>query len=84
MAVSTVFLGLSAEPESRSDKVLKYVSPFHGIFSVCMFMTMTTMFLKGSGDSGINIGVLAPMAWYVIFFPIPFCSYLRFKRADKM
>jgi hypothetical protein len=82
MALSTIFLGLSVE--RGSDKVLKFVSLFHGIFSVCMFMPMTTLFLKGFGDSGINFGVIALMSWCVIFFPIPFCSYRRFKRAEKM
>lgn len=81
MAFSTFFLGLSVEPENKADKVLKTMSMLHGIFVVCIFMPMTSLFTSGfEGDSAAGMGALMLAVWCVIFFPIAFCSYLRFKR----
>lgn len=83
MALSTIFLGLSIEPETKSDNILRWTSLIHGIFVVCIFIPMTSLFLGNSGNSGLNKGAIALMTWCVIFFPIAFCSFLRFKNAKK-
>lgn len=76
MAISTFFVGLSITPRNTVDRALKILLLIHGIFFLCMFLPMTSMFL---GETmSLNIGSLALMGWCIIFFPIGVLFCLRF------
>lgn len=84
MALSTLFLGLSVETKNKEDKILRTVSLLHGCFTVCMILPMTSMFLGGFEGGAANMGALMLAVWCLIFFPIPLCSWLRFKKAENL
>ena len=79
MALSTFFIGLSINPNSKVDKWLKYLMIIHGVFFIsCFIMPMTGMFLKmSSGGDGLG-GRLALVAWCVYFLPIGVLAYRHF------
>lgn len=71
MALSTFFLGLSIQTDSRTDKWLKALMMLHGgFFFGCFIMPMTGMFVS-MADGGTNIGGIVALAiWCVYFLPI--------------
>ena len=79
MALSTFFIGLSINPNSRADKWLKYLMMVHGVFFVgCFFMPMTGIFTNmASGETG-NEGTIALLGWCVYFLPIGVLAYRHF------
>lgn len=82
MALSTFFLGLSMQPQSRADKWLKALMMLHGVFFIsCFFMPMTGMFTKMANGSGGNGGTMALLFWCAYFFPVGVLSYRYFDRA---
>ena len=79
MALSTFFMGLSVQADSRADKWMKALMMIHGVFFFsCFIMPMTGVFSDMS-DGGTNIGgVVALVAWCVYFFPIGILAYRHF------
>ena len=82
MALSTFFIGLSINPESKLDKWLKYLMMVHGVFFIsCLIMPMTGMFTgMASGKAG-NGGTVALLGWCGYFLPVGVLAYRHFKRA---
>lgn len=79
MALSTFFLGLSVQADSRADKWLKALMMLHGgFFFGCFIMPMTGMFVS-MADGGTNIGGTVALAiWCVYFLPIGVLAYRHF------
>lgn len=78
MALSTFFVGLTIEPIDKINKALKYLLLIHGVFIVCIFLPMTSMFLGNKGNA--TTGTIALMFWCMMFFPIAVLFAKRFKR----
>lgn len=83
MALSTFFIGLSINPNSKTDKWLKCLMMVHGIFFIgCFIMPMTGVFTSmASGDAG-NGGTIALLGWCVYFLPIGVLAYRHFQKAQ--
>lgn len=81
MALSTFFIGLSINPNSKSDKWLKYLMIVHGVFFIgCFIMPMTGVFTgMASGESG-NGGTIALLGWCVYFLPVGVLAYKHFQK----
>lgn len=79
MALSTFFLGLSIQTDSRTDKWLKALMMLHGgFFFGCFIMPMTGMFVS-MADGETNIGGTVALAiWCVYFLPIGVLAYRHF------
>ena len=79
LALSTFFIGLSIQAESKSDRWLKRLLMIHGVFFFgCFIMPMTGAF-RSMSDGGTNTGgVIALVFWCVYFFPIGILSYKHF------
>ena len=82
MALSTFFIGLSINPNSKADKWLKCLMMVHGIFFIgCFVMPMTGVFTRmASGEAG-NAGTIALLAWCAYFLPIGVLAYKHFQKA---
>lgn len=82
MALSTFFIGLSINPNSKADKWLKYLMMVHGIFFIsCLIMPITGVFTSmASGDAG-NGATIALLGWCVYFLPIGVLTYRHFQKA---
>lgn len=82
MALSTFFLGLSINPNSKMDKWLKYLMMVHGVFFIsCFIMPMTGMFTgMASGEPG-NGGTIALLGWCAYFLPVGVLAYRHFQKA---
>ena len=82
MALSTFFIGLSINPNSKADKWLKYLMIIHGVFFIsCFIMPMTGVFTSmASGDAGDG-GTIALLGWCVYFLPIGILAYRHFQKA---
>lgn len=80
MALSTFFMGLSVQADSKADRWLKALMMIHGVFFFsCFIMPMTGVFL-GVSDGGTNIGgVVALVAWCAYFLPIGILAYRHFR-----
>lgn len=78
LAISTFFVGLTIEVKDKKDKALKLLLLIHGIFVVCIFLPMTSLFISDN-NSG-NSGIIALMAWCLIFISIPILFYNKFKK----
>ena len=78
MALSTFFIGLSINPNSKMDKWLKYLMMVHGVFFIsCFVMPMTGMFAgMASGEAGN--GTIALLGWCVYFLPVGVLAYKHF------
>lgn len=83
MALSTFFIGLSINPNSKADKWLKYLMIVHGVFFIgCFIMPMTGVFTSmASGESG-NGGTIALLGWCAYFLPIGVLAYKHFQKAQ--
>lgn len=84
MALSTFFVGLSINPQTKTEKFLRNNLLIHGLFVVAMFMPMTSLFLGETSSSGLSMGALALAIWCIIFIPIGICSFLRFKNSKNL
>ncbi len=82
LAISTFFVGLTIEVKNRNDKILKLLLLFHGIFAVCIFLPMTSLFIADN-NSG-NSGIFALMAWCLIFISIPILFYKKIKESKEL
>lgn len=82
MALSTFFIGLSINPNSKMDKWLKYLMMAHGVFFIsCFIMPMTGMFAgMASGEAG-NGGTIALLGWCAYFLPVGVLAYKHFEKA---
>lgn len=71
MSLSTFFMGLSVQADSKADKWMRALMVIHGVFFFgCFILPMTGMFVSMS-DGKTNIGgVAALVAWCVYFLPI--------------
>lgn len=83
MALSTFFIGLSMNPNSKADKWLKYLMMVHGVFFIsCFIMPMTGVFTDmASGEAG-NGGTIALLGWCAYFLPIGVLAYRHFQRGQ--
>ncbi len=79
MALSTFFIGLSIQPDSKADKWMKYLMMIHGIFFIsCFIMPMTGVFTNmASGENG-NGGTIALLFWCAYFLPIGVLAFWHF------
>ena len=79
MALSTFFMGLSVQADSKADKWMKALMVVHGgFFFGCFIMPMTGVFISMS-EGGTNIGgVAALVAWCAYFLPIGILAYRHF------
>lgn len=82
MALSTFFIGLSINPNSKADKWLKCLMMVHGIFFIgCFVMPVTGVFTSmASGEAG-NGGTIALLGWCAYFLPIGVLAYKHFQKA---
>ena len=81
MALSTFFIGLSIQADSRADKWLKCLMMLHGIFFIgCFILPMTGIFTSmASGEKSIS-GTIALLFWCAYFIPIAILSYKHFEK----
>ena len=79
MALSTFFMGLSVQADSKADKWMKALMMIHGVFFFgCFIMPMTDVFISMS-DGRTNIGgTVALVAWCAYFLPIGVLAYRHF------
>jgi len=82
MALSTFFLGLSVQGESKEDKWMKALMMIHGLFFFsCFFLPMTGMFSHmAEGETSME-GTVALVLWCGYFLPIGILAYRHFERA---
>ena len=81
MALSTVFMGLSVQADSKADKWMKALMVLHGSFFFgCFIMTMTGVFVSLSDGRTSIGGTAALVAWCAYFLPIGFLAYKHFGR----
>ena len=83
MALSTFFIGLSINPNSKADKWLKYLMIIHGVFFIsCFIMPMTGMFTSMANGEAGNGGTIALLGWCAYFLPIGVLAYKHFQKAQ--
>jgi len=75
LAVSTFFIGLTLQTETKADKALKILLTLHGVFSVCMLVPILPLPATNQG----NGGTIALIFWCLFFMPICVLSALHFK-----
>ena len=81
MALSTFFIGLSMNPNSKADKWLKYLMMVHGVFFIsCFIMPMTGVFTDMASEEAGNGGTIALLGWCAYFIPIGVLAYRHFQR----
>ncbi|MBO4559735.1 MAG: hypothetical protein J5712_06585 [Lachnospiraceae bacterium] len=89
MALSTFFIGLSMEAETKADKWLRGLLLVHGIFFIsCVFMPLTGVFAHmGDGDhydaSPMGGGVIALIIWCIYFLPIGILAFIHFGKKNR-
>ena len=83
MALSTFFIGLSVQADSKADKWMKALMVIHGgFFFGCFIMPMTGVFSSMS-DGRTNIGGAAALAaWCAYFLPIGILAYRHFGKVN--
>ena len=83
MALSTFFIGLSINSNSKRDKWLKYLMMVHGIFFIsCFTMPMTGIF-TGMENGEIGSGGTIPLlCWCAYFLPVGVLSYKHFQKVQ--
>lgn len=80
MALSTFFIGLTIEGDSRQDKALKMLLQVHGIFFTgCFILPMAGIFVNPDGTASAG-GIAALECWCLYFLPIGILSFLHFKQ----
>ncbi len=83
MALSTFFIGLSINPNSKMDKWLKYLMMVHGVFFIsCFIMPMTGIFTGMAGGEAGNGGTIALLGWCAYFLPVGVLAYKHFQKAQ--
>jgi len=81
MALSTFFMGLSVQADSKADKWMKALMVLHGSFFFgCFIMPMTGVFVSLSDGRTSIGGTAALVAWCVYFLPIGLLAYKHFGR----
>ena len=81
MALSTFFIGLTINAETKADRALKVLLLIHGVFFLsCLIMPITGIFANSDGSTSSG-GVIALEIWCLYFLPISILSALHFKRA---
>ncbi|MCM1153767.1 MAG: hypothetical protein NC314_09790 [Roseburia sp.] len=84
MALSTFFVGLTIDTETKVDKWLKYLMLVHGVFFFsCFIMPMTGIFSSMSDGENSRGGVIALECWCVYFTPIGILSFIHFRKSNK-
>ncbi len=83
MALSTFFLGLSVQGESKEDKWMKALMMIHGLFFFsCFFLPMTGMFSRmAEGETSMG-GTVALVLWCGYFLPIGILAYRHFGKKN--
>ena len=84
MALSTFFISLSINPNSKKDKWLKYLMMVHGLFFIgCFLLPMIGMFTgMADGEAGHG-GTIALLGWCAYFLPIGVLSYGHFQKVPS-
>ena len=83
MALSTFFIGLSIEPDSKVDKWLKYLMILHGVFFIgCFIMPMTGIFTSMENGEAGNGGTIALLGWRVYFLPVGILACKHFQKTQ--
>lgn len=79
MALSTFFMGLSVQADSKADRWMKVLMLIHGVFFFsCFIMPMTGVFI-GMSDEETNVGgIVALVSWCIYFLPIGVLAYRHF------
>ena len=81
MALSTFFMGLSVQADSKADKWMKALMVLHGSFFFgCFIMPMTGVFVSLSDGRTSIGGTAALVAWCAYFLPIGLLAYKHFGR----
>ena len=81
MALSTFFMGLSVQADSKADKWMKALMVLHGSFFFgCFIMPMTGVFVSLSDGRRSIGGTAALVAWCAYFLPIGLLAYKHFGR----
>ena len=84
MALSTFFLGLSMEPDGKTDKWLRALLLIHGVFFLsCFVMPMTGMFKGLANSDGGSGGTVALIFWCAYFLPVGVLSFLHFRKQGR-
>ena len=78
LAVSTFFVGLSLQAETKIDKALKILLTLHGVFFVCMLVPILPLPATNQGKAG----TVALICWCAYFLPICVLSSLHFAKLD--
>lgn len=79
MALSTFFMGLSIQADSRADKWLKTLMMIHGVFFFSCFIMPITGVFSGMSDGKANPGGAAALvAWCAYFLPIGVLAWRHF------
>lgn len=82
MALSTFFIGLSIQAESKPDLWLKRLMILHGVFFLsCFLMPMTGMFTHMSDGKNGSGGGIALLFWCIYFIPVGILSYMHFNKS---
>lgn len=83
MALSTFFIGLSIEPDSKVDKWLKYLMILHGVFFIgCFIMPMTGIFTSMANGEAGNGGTIALLGWCAYFLPVGILACKHFQKTQ--
>lgn len=83
MALSTFFIGLSIEPDSKVDKWLKYLMILHGVFFIgCFIMPMTGIFTSMENGEVGNGGTIALLGWCAYFLPVGILACKHFQKTQ--
>lgn len=83
MALSTFFIGLSIEPDSKVDKWLKYLMILHGVFFIgCFIMPMTGIFTSMENGEAGKGGTIALLGWCVYFLPVGILACKHFQKTQ--
>lgn len=83
MALSTFFMALSIQAESKADRWMKALMAIHGVFFFgCFIMPMTGMFASMSDGRTSIGGTVALVAWCAYFLPIGVLAYRHFGKED--
>jgi hypothetical protein len=80
MAISTLFVGMTIDVKTKSDKALKYLLMIHGVFAIgCFIMPMLGVFNRNmQGADWIGTAILE--FWCAYFVPVGVLSFIHFKR----
>jgi len=80
MAVSTFFIALTLEANTKADKALKYLLLFHGLYAITSFaMPMFGVFNSEMQGTYDWIGTVILLFWCVHFLPIGVLSFVYYK-----